>query len=62
MVHVSDWRYELSKIRQRLVWWGARHIPRSVRYWVVVDTACKVEPNYNPEGVTALQMLKELEA
>lgn len=36
-------------------------LPTKVVYWCVVRAAVKVEPNANPSGVTAEQMLERLD-
>ena len=41
------------KLFRAIIW----KLPDSVVYWCVVRAACKVEPNSNPSGVTAAQMM-----
>lgn len=58
-----NWRLKLivDKKQDDLAWFVARHLPKKVRYWSVVDVAVTVEKMSDPSNVTAIQMLKELE-
>lgn len=46
--------------RMNAVWWVLRVVPRSVKYYVVVQAAVKNEQG-NPGEVTATEMLKKYE-
>lgn len=35
-------------------------LPRKLVYWCVVRAAVKAEPNLNPSGVTAIEMMREM--
>lgn len=60
----ANW-YVYWYIRRRLQAWPhfvARHLPRKVVYWCVIIAAVKAEPNESPADVTALEMMKAVEA
>lgn len=59
-VEFKYWRISrpAEKLKLKVVW----KLPDWVVYWCVIRAAVKVEPNSNPSGVTAEQMLKEWES
>jgi hypothetical protein len=55
---IREWLYWNVKRRTRkFVPWVARKLPDKLKYYVVIDGMCKVEPNREPSGVTGMQML-----
>jgi hypothetical protein len=47
--------------QQRFVWKLLRLVPRSLKYWTVVQAAVKAAEGGNPGVVTSLQMMGTLE-
>jgi hypothetical protein len=55
------WYWHGRRPLGRLGWWALFKVPRRGLYWAVVRAAVIAEPNSNPSGVTADEMLKALE-
>lgn len=57
-----EWQYwyvkrPAEKMFLKVIW----ALPNRVVYWCVIRAAVQVEPDQNPSGVTAEQMLKAVE-
>jgi hypothetical protein len=62
MWRLNEWKYwHIIRRTQKFIPWVARKLPKKLKYYVVVAVAVRVEPQLNPSGVTAEQMLKFLE-
>lgn len=61
-VRIELFRWWLSRKQERLVMWVAWKMPRRIVYWCVVRAACKVEPNYSPADVPAIDLMRAMSA
>lgn len=58
-IQVREWKYwHVDRKTQKFVPWLARNLPARVKYFVVIDGMCKVEPREYPGDVTGMQMLE----
>ena len=57
--HIREWKYwHIDRKTQKFVPWVARNLPKKLKYFVVIDGMVTVEPQFEPSGVTGMQMLK----
>jgi hypothetical protein len=47
----------VTRKTRKFIPWVARHLPSKVKYWVVIDSMVRAEPNENPSNVTGMEML-----
>lgn len=55
-VREAKYWYVTRKTR-KIVPWIARHLPRRVKYYVVIDGMVTVEPDVEPNNVKGTQLL-----
>jgi hypothetical protein len=58
-ISLTELRYwQVTRRTRKFVPWLARHLPRGLKYFVVVHGMVTVEPSKNPSDVTGMQLLE----
>src|SRR4051794_496149 len=57
--------YHITRRKQRFVPWIAHHMPKRVKYWVIIDAMAHhtvvVDPNCHPDEVQAWHLLRAMD-
>lgn len=59
----SSWREVRAVVKENIAAWCARHLPRTLRYWVIIHATNAVwceRGNITPDEVTVSDMLAKL--
>lgn len=55
---ISEWKYwNVTRHTRKFVPWLARKLPTQLKYYVVIHGMVTVEPEYEPNKVTGMEML-----
>lgn len=60
-----DWRYEVTRYREKAIMWIAWHLPKIIAYWAAIRVAGHATTgpygDQHPDTVSVMDMLKRWE-